>query len=203
VIERYYFIVRYLPKRADCSLLAGRCIKELHHIFSQTEESIAVSFPEWTVGSLGPSIGFVSSSVKYLEALRNRSYFIDMQGIGAFELTKVLTVPNEVGEVRFIRNQRVAKLFSGEFRRRYARGKKRAEARWEGFNPEHLSKDVEVAPFNKVAIQSSSSKQHFILHIQKEFAEAPEATGLCSYGFATACEKRGTVPDLSSCYTFI
>ncbi|WP_055731933.1 type I-F CRISPR-associated endoribonuclease Cas6/Csy4 [Agarivorans gilvus] len=125
MIERYYFIVRYLPKRADCSLLAGRCIKELHHIFSQTEESIAVSFPEWTVGSLGPSIGFVSSSVKYLEALRNRSYFIDMQEIGAFELTKVLTVPNEVGEVRFIRNQRVAKLFSGEFRRRYARGKKR------------------------------------------------------------------------------
>ncbi|MDR9827921.1 type I-F CRISPR-associated endoribonuclease Cas6/Csy4, partial [Vibrio sp. FNV 38] len=28
--KRYYFYIRYLPEQADCGLLAGRCISQMH-----------------------------------------------------------------------------------------------------------------------------------------------------------------------------
>lgn len=200
--NRYFFAIRYLSDDVDCGLLAGRCISILHG-FRQAHPGIqiGVAFPEWSDRDLGRSIAFVSTNKSLLERFRERSYFQVMQADNFFALSLVLEVPDTCQNVRFIRNQNLAKLFVGERRRRLARAKRRAKARGEAFQPHMPDETKVVGVFHSVFMQSASSGQSYILHIQKHRYERSEDSGYSSYGLASNDLYTGYVPDLGTIFS--
>ena len=198
--HRYFFAIRYLPDDVDCGLLAGRCISSLHG-FSRTHPDvhIGVAFPGWSDRSLGCFIAFVSTNKAHLERFRERSYFQVMQADQLFELSPVLDVPETCKNVRFIRNQNIAKLFVGARKRRLLRAKRRVEARGEVFNPQTPAETREVGIFHCVFMQSASNGQSYVLHIQKLQGE-PNGShcSYSSYGLASSESYTGQVPELGA-----
>jgi CRISPR-associated endonuclease Csy4 len=198
--KRYFFAIQYVPAKADCGLLAGRCISTLHgFLLNQEVTQIGVAFPSWSNKSIGRTIAFVSEHSSHLTQFRERAYFQTMQGDGLFELSPVLEVPDDCAEVRFIRNQNLAKLFVGERRRRLLRSKRRVAERGELFVPKVPAINQEIAPFHCALIQSVSNEQSYVLHIQKQLCDSKESTNTYShYGLASPNTYRGSVPELSS-----
>ncbi len=198
--KRYFFAIHYVPAKADCELLAGRCISTLHgYLLNHADAQIGVAFPCWSNKSIGRTIAFVSEHSSHLTQFRERTYFQTMQGDGLFELSPVLEVPDDCAEVRFIRNQNLAKLFVGERRRRLARSKRRAAERGELFVPKAPVVNQEIAPFHCALIQSASNPQNYVLHIQKQLCDSRDTTKTYShYGLASPNSYRGSVPELST-----
>lgn len=198
--KRYFFAIHYVPAKADCGLLAGRCISTLHgYLLNHADAQIGVAFPCWSNKSIGSTIAFVSEHSSHLTQFRERTYFQTMQGDGLFELSPALEVPDDCAEVRFIRNQNLAKLFVGERRRRLLRSKRRAAERGELFVPKAPAINQEIAPFHCALIQSASNAQSYVLHIQKQSCDSEDSTNTYSrYGLASPNSYRGSVPELSS-----
>ena len=198
--KRFFFAIHYIPAKADCGLLAGRCISTLHgYLLNHTVTQIGVAFPSWSDKSIGRTIAFVSEHSSHLTQFRERTYFQTMQGDGLFELSPVLEVPDDCAEVRFIRNQNLAKLFVGERKRRLARSKRRAAERGELFVPKAPVVNQEIAPFHCALIQSASNPQNYVLHIQKQLCDSRDTTKTYShYGLASPNSYRGSVPELST-----
>lgn len=197
--KSYFFAIRYLPADVDCGLLAGRCISTLHGFgYAHPVAQIGVAFPEWSDTGFGRSIAFVSTNKSILEQFRERSYFQLMQADNLFVLSSVLEVPDDCQNVKFIRNQSLAKLFVGERKRRLARAKRRAEARGEPFFPHVAIESREVGIFHSALMQSASNGQSYVLHIQKHQCERNEGCGYSSYGLASNKRYMGHVPDLKS-----
>jgi CRISPR-associated endonuclease Csy4 len=195
--QRYYSMIRFLPKEANLELLTGRCISVLHGYVSKHDiEGLGVSFPAWSDTSIGNAVAFVHSDTAILNELKKQSYFQDMQECSFFEISPVEIVPNDCREVRFKRNQAIAKLFVGEVRRRLKRLEKRAIARGEIFEPIRSSEVREVDLFHCIAISSKSTEQDFLLHVQKEPVTEQGEPEFNQYGFATNEQLRGTVPEL-------
>jgi CRISPR-associated endonuclease Csy4 len=195
-MARYYFMVSFLPKEANLVLLTGRCISIMHSfICKHNIQGMGVSLPAWSDTSIGNVIAFIHCDDAVLNTLKEQIYFKDMQGYGFFKLSKVSIVPDDCGEVRFKRNQSIAKIFVGESRRRLKRLKKRALARGEVFNPQKLS--ILKDHFHRIAM-SSSTQEEYILHIQKEKLYCKTEPIFSSYGFASNVKFNGTVPDLST-----
>ena len=198
--KRYFFAIHYVPAKADCGLLAGRCISTLHgYLLNHADAQIGVAFPCWSNKSIGRTIAFVSEHSSHLTQFHERAYFQTMQGDGLFELSPALEVPDDCAEVRFIRNQNLAKLFVGERRRRLARSKRRAAERGELFVPKNPAINKEIAPFHCALIQSASNPQNYVLHIQKQLCDSRDTTKTYShYGLASPNSYRGSVPELST-----
>ncbi|QBF82618.1 type I-F CRISPR-associated endoribonuclease Cas6/Csy4 [Shewanella maritima] len=197
-MPRYYFTIKLLPEKANLALLTGRCISILHgYICRHGITGIGVSFPAWSDESIGNIIAFVYSESDVLNRLRLQGYFKDMQECGFFEVSKVELVPEGCAEVRFKRNQGIAKMFVGEARRRLKRLEKRALARGEIFNPSKSVTPREFEVFHRVAMSSVGSKQDYLLHIQKHVVDKQMEPMFSSYGFATNERLNGTVPELS------
>ena len=198
--KRFFFAIHYIPAKADCGLLAGRCISTLHgYLLNHADAQIGVAFPCWSNKSIGRTIAFVSEHSSHLTQFRERTYFQTMQGDGLFELSPVLEVPDDCAEVRFIRNQNLAKLFVGERRRRLLRSKRRVAEREELFVPKAPAINQEIAPFHCALIQSASNAQSYVLHIQKQSCDSEDSTNTYSrYGLASPNSYRGSVPELSS-----
>ncbi|MBY6094674.1 type I-F CRISPR-associated endoribonuclease Cas6/Csy4 [Ferrimonas balearica] len=195
--QRYFFAIRYVPKHADAGLLAGRCISILHGFFCRHNiEGIGVSFPGWTESSLGNSIAFVSADATVLGQFRQQSYFEMMVSDQLFERTDVRSVPEGCREVRFKRNQSIAKCFSGERRRRLERARRRAETRGEAFRPSVDDEERQIEPFHSVLMHSKSSGQQYLLHVQKQIELESISQDYCRYGLATNQVHLGTVPEL-------
>lgn len=199
-MQRYYFSVHFLPKQANLALLTGRCISIMHgFILKHNIEGMGVTLPAWSDSSIGNVIAFVHVDKEILNIFKRQSYFVDMLDYGFFKLSQVLAVPDSCQEVRFIRNQAIAKIFTGENRRRLKRLQKRALARGENFNPEKLlTAPREVDIFHRVAMTSKSSQEDYILHIQKQNADSQAEPIFSNYGFSSNKKFNGTVPDLSS-----
>lgn len=192
-------MVHFVPEEANCALLIGRCISIMHgYISKHCIEGIGVTFPAWSDSTIGNVIAFTHSDSNMLNDLRLQSYFQDMQECGFFKLRQVSDVPNDCLEVKFRRNQQVAKMFAGENRRRLKRLKKRALARGEPFLPEKGSKARDLDMFHRIAISSTSSQQDYLLHIQRDFVDKQTEPEFSCYGFASNIKFNGTVPDLSS-----
>ncbi|MGO3442297.1 MAG: type I-F CRISPR-associated endoribonuclease Cas6/Csy4 [Pseudoalteromonas distincta] len=197
-MQRYYFIVQFLPKQANLALLTGRCISIMHgFILKHNIEGMGVTFPAWSDSSIGNVIAFVHKDMEILNSLKEQAYFVDMQDCGFFKISQILAVPESCKEIRFIRNQAVAKIFTGESRRRLKRLQKRALARGENFNPKKIEAPIEVDIFHRVAMTSKSSQEDYILHIQKQNADSQVEPDFSNYGFASNEKFKGTVPDLS------
>ncbi|KLV05255.1 type I-F CRISPR-associated endoribonuclease Cas6/Csy4 [Photobacterium ganghwense] len=204
--NRFYFLIRYMPEDVDEGLLAGRCISILHGVLSSDQNDIdggiGVVFPQWSCTSLGRSIAFVSDNQRHLEQLSQQHYFAVMKGDNLFDISHIQAVPSGLSEIRFKRNQGIAKCFAGEKRRRLARAKRRAEARGEVFNPKHGMSDREVSLFHKAVMTSKSTGQKYLLHIQRETVTGSSVSQYSQYGLATNIECMGTVPDLSPIIPF-
>lgn len=196
---RYYFTIQYIPAHADCGLLAGRSIHQMHQFMVNNPMSmnqIGVSFPNWEEGSIGNTIAFVASEKDMLIGLAFQPYFSLMVKEGLFESSSVCEVPADTLEVRFVRNQTIGKSFIGSKKRRIRRSLVRAELSGERQSLPAANEVREVDHFHRIPISSGSSGQDYILHIQKEFVNERSVPNFNSYGFATIQEKRGTVPSL-------
>ena len=195
---RYYFMIRYLPDDADYSLLAGRCISTLHGFkIGHKRDQIGITFPTWSASSIGNTIGFVSQSESVLHLLKNTSYFKNMQEYGFFETSELNIVPDTCEEVIFIQNRTIGKLFVGDIRRRLARAKRRAEARGEIYRPQPNMKRNEIEIFHSAFLQSKSTGQDFLLHLQRRRCNNNlYSSDYSGYGFATNQEHNGSVPEL-------
>ncbi|MBU1392173.1 MAG: type I-F CRISPR-associated endoribonuclease Cas6/Csy4 [Gammaproteobacteria bacterium] len=197
-MQRYYFMVRFLPQEANLALLMGRCISVMHGYICKHEiKGLGVTFPAWSDASIGNVIAFVHSDEIVLSELKQQSYFQDMKECGFFSLGNVDVVPNDCAEVMFKRNQAIAKIFVGEARRRLKRLEKRALARGETFNPIKNTQPREFSAFHRIAMSSGSNKQDYLLHIQKMVAKEQTEPLFSSYGFASNLQQNGTVPELS------
>lgn len=190
-------MVRFVPKEANSALLMGRCISIMHGYISRHNiKGIGVTLPAWSNGSIGNIIAFTHRDGDMLNELRQQSYFQDMQECGFFKLGQVDVVPENCIEVKFRRNQQIAKMFVGENRRRLKRLKKRALARGEPFSPvKHSSREFEV--FHRISMSSKSNQQDYILHIQRDTVDKKTEPKFSCYGFASNSKLNGTVPDLS------
>ncbi|MFG6159526.1 type I-F CRISPR-associated endoribonuclease Cas6/Csy4 [Halomonas sp. 1390] len=200
-MNRYFFSVRYLVPDADVGLLSGRSMTALHYfVINNHPFDIGVSFPCWSAQSLGDVMDFVCEDKTKLSLFRECGYLSMMKGEGLFDVGDVGMVDDEsIDEVRFVRNQGIKKIFPGEMRRRLKRAKKRALERGEAFQPEKLANQREVERFHSSFMESSSTGQSFMLHIQMEagatYMEKREAGKVfSSYGLATNQVSRGTVP---------
>jgi len=196
-MKRYYFMVRFLPEQANLALLTGRCISVMHGFICKRDiQGLGVSFPAWSDTSIGNMIAFVHTDIGVLNELRLQGYFQDMQECGFFSIGPVEAVPDNCGEVRFKRNQSIAKIFVGEARRRLKRLEKRALARGEIFNPNKSPEPREREAFHRIAMSSGRSQEDYILHVQKDTADKQLEPMFNSYGFATNQQLNGTVPNL-------
>ncbi len=196
---RYYFIVTFLPKNCDVSLLAGRCIGILHGFMSARGISnIGVCFPKWGENSIGDQIAFVTTDKKQLTNLSQQGYFEMMAHDKLFDLSKIFEVSTEQSEVMFIRNQSVAKAFIGEKKRRLKRAKKRAEARGEVYNPEYKFEEKHIEHFHSIPVSSKDNGQSFVLHIQRVEKANTIENQFNNYGFATNQTLQGSVPLLNN-----
>ena len=194
---RYYFYIKFLLPDSDPKLLAGRCVSILHGFMSSHQlKRIGVSFPQWSIQSLGQSIAFVSQNQKHLATLCEQPYFKSMENEGFIELSEVELIPAGLPEVSFVRNQGVAKLFVGEKRRRLKRSKRRVKERGDGFTPDSTTSTNEFRHFHRIKANSKSKHQSFILHIQKRQSAGVVCQEYNGYGFATNIERNGTVPEL-------
>ncbi|TEW46140.1 type I-F CRISPR-associated endoribonuclease Cas6/Csy4 [Psychromonas algicola] len=197
-MKRYYFMIHFLPKEANLALLTGRCISIMHgFILKRDIQGVGVTLPAWSDLSIGNVIAFVHSDKKVLQMLKEQSYFEDMQNCGFFELTSVTAVPDNCEEVYFKRNQAIAKIFTGESRRRLKRLEKRALSRGETFNPQKCVVSREFDVFHRIAISSNSNQNDYILHIQKQKGGTKVGSTFSNYGFSSNEKFDGSVPDLS------
>ena len=195
--QRYFFTISFIPKHADCGLLAGRCISTMHGFTSRNKVKggIAISFPKWSLESLGNGIAFISEEKELLIGLSFQPYLTVMKSEGLFEISDVTDVPDSLPEVRFVRNQTIGKSFLGSKKRRIKRSLVRAEISGADHIP--VAEESRVLDhFHRVPISSDSSGQDFILHVQKVAVENRDEPFFNSYGLATNQEKRGTVPDI-------
>lgn len=197
---RYFFYIKYLMPSANHAFLAGRCIACLHGLMSGskiTSSGIGVSFPSWATDSVGDSIAFVSKDINALSYLSSVRYFKNMVDEEFIEVSDIKMVPAISEEVRFIRNQHVAKSFPGEIKRRLIRSKKRAEKRGETFMPSSAVSDRFVDHCHVIPIDSRSSGQRFPLYVQLEaLGEESKCDSYNSYGLATQHTYPGSVPSL-------
>ncbi|MBR9923406.1 MAG: type I-F CRISPR-associated endoribonuclease Cas6/Csy4 [Gammaproteobacteria bacterium] len=196
---RYFFYIRYLIPSANHAFLAGRCIACLHGFISGpkiTSSGIGVSFPSWAKETVGDSIVFVSKDINALSYLSSVRYFKNMADEGFIEISDIKMVPATLEEVRFIRNQHVAKSFPGEIKRRLIRSKNRAEKRGETFMPGSVVSDRFVDHCHVIPIDSRSSGQRFPLYVQYEaLGEESQCDSYNSYGLATKQTHSGSVPN--------
>lgn len=197
---RYFFYIRYLMPSANHAFLAGRCVACLHGFISGpkiTNSGIGVSFPSWSVDTVGDSIAFVSKDINALSYLSSARYFKNMADEGFIDVSDIKMVPATLEEVRFIRNQHVAKSFPGEIKRRLIRSKNRAEKRGETFMPSSAVSDRFVDQCHVIPIDSRSSGQRFPLYVQLEaLGEESKCDSYNSYGLATQHTHSGSVPNL-------
>jgi len=199
-MKRYYFIVRFVPENADHELLSGRCLYVLHGFMSRHETRIiGVTFPEWSSGGTGRVIGFVSHNQNLLVEFAQHPYFQSMSDEGFLDILGVDFVPDGLPEIRFLRNQKIAKIFPGDKRRRLERLRRRAESRGDGFNPSKMSY-IDVCEYNRILMDSRSSGNRFYLHVQRQGCANDICCRYNSYGLANQEHAKGTVPDLSGLF---
>ncbi|GAL30328.1 CRISPR-associated protein [Vibrio variabilis] len=160
-----------------------------------TMNQIGASFPSWGVDSVGSSIAFVSEDKEFLIGLSFQPYFSVMVQEELFELSDVSVIPSGLAEVRFVRNQTIGKSFIGSKKRRMKRCMVRAVLVGEESFPV-ADEEREFGHFHRIPIASVSSKQGFVLHVQKERVDERNAVNFNTYGFATNQDRRGTVPDI-------
>jgi len=196
---RYYFYIKYLMPAANHAFLAGRCIACLHGFMGAPKITIAgigVTFPSWSTDTVGDSIAFVSKDINALSYLSSVRYFQNMASDRFVEVSEPELVPAEAEEVRFIRNQHVAKCFPGDIKRRLIRAKKRAEKRGETFIPGSVVLERLVDHCHVIPIDSRSSGQRFPLYVQREALNEGGYDSYNSYGLATKHTHTGSVPNL-------
>ncbi|MGK0270140.1 MAG: CRISPR-associated endonuclease Csy4 [Cocleimonas sp.] len=198
--NRSFFSIKFLPKDADQTLLAGRCIKVLHgFLLSRHITGIGVCFPHWNEKNIGNVIAFVNHDQRLLDELKQQEYFDVMENEGVFDISRVIMIKDDVPEVKFRRNNNILKNFSGDKKKRLNRAQKRAEERGEVFNPAlHQNTQVrEYEAFHSIPMSSKRTEQQFILHIQKDDMGVNVSNDFTAYGFATNEMNQGSVPDLS------
>ncbi|WP_087506969.1 type I-F CRISPR-associated endoribonuclease Cas6/Csy4 [Neiella marina] len=193
---RYGFVVEFIPESVDCNLLAGRCIKTLHGFLSTNKiaaNSIGVAFPLWRNLSVGKAIAFVGPTEKELVGLSYQPYLSMMKEEGLFNVSSVKELPKHLPEVRFVRNQAIAKTFVASKRRRMSRAIERNGCN--NYIPQ-ASEEREFDFFHRIPIESKCSQQEFVLHVQKQDALEVSVAGFNSYGLATNQRWQGSVPNI-------
>lgn len=203
-MARYFFIIEYLPKHADSTLLASRCLSVMHGFSfanSSLKGTIGTIFPSWSEESIGSAIGFVSNNEQTLIGLSFQPYFVAMKEAKIFSISEVQVVPEMVGEVKIVRNSKIEKSFLFSKQKRLARVIKRAEARGEAHIPVNRE-DREIEHYHSIEMFSDSTQTRMTLYLQRQSVEHHKTESFNGYGFATNEKYQGTVPNIFLPFNF-
>lgn len=196
-MAQYCFVIKYLPKEANVNVLAGKCLSILHGFVAKHNiQGLGVTFPDWSDSSIGSTIAFVHADSALLAQFLKQRYFTEMCDFGFFSVSEVNKVPEQCAQVRFLRNQHYSKMFAGSVRRRISRLKRRSAERGEEYVPRPHHYEAEYALMHSVPAKSMSTRQGFMLHIQKEVVENEVVHTFNGYGLSDRTRATGTVPDL-------
>lgn len=182
--QRYYFLIRYTNANADYGLVAGRCISQMHLFMVNNRQAmnrIGVIFPDWNESTVGQTIAFVAEDKEMMIGLSFQPYFSLMVKEGLFELSSICEVPENLGEVRFVRNQTINKSFLGSKKRRIKRSMVRAELSGAEQRLPVTNEDRVIDSFHRIPISSGSSGEDYMLFVQKEFVSERVAANFNSY----------------------
>ncbi len=196
-MKRFYFIISFLGDDINESFLVGRCLKILHGFYYRQEiKDIGVSFPEWSNGSIGKRIAFVSSNASSLKFLATQKYFIEMVQLDYFAMSEIgWCLLDSSNSAIFSRNQKGDSYTASGQRRNLSRLIKRAEKRGEIYKPKTNACGASIIPFcHKIPISSNENKNDYTINIEKKgFSEANENT-FNSYGLSSNTKSINPVP---------
>ncbi|MBA6416885.1 type I-F CRISPR-associated endoribonuclease Cas6/Csy4 [Colwellia sp. 6M3] len=197
MMKRFYFIISFLGDDINEALLVGRCLKILHGFYHrQNIVDVGVSFPDWSNTSIGKRIAFVSINESSLKFLKAQKYFVEMEEMNYFLISKVnecILEPQH--SAIFSRNQKIDELTIAAQKRKLCRLIKRAEKRGEVYQPKREEPFEAIIPFcHKIPASSHGNQNDFELNIEKKvFSEANTST-FNSYGLSTNLKIMNPVP---------
>ncbi|WP_067515289.1 type I-F CRISPR-associated endoribonuclease Cas6/Csy4 [Endozoicomonas ascidiicola] len=196
---RFSFGIRF-KARSNNELMVGRCLKVLHgYQYSQGINSIGVTFPEYCNTTIGDVIGFVAADRHCLQQLMVHPYFQQMQKLKKFFFHEIITVPDNLPEVRYCKDQKSDKYCAGGRQRRIRRGQRIAEKKGYAYQPRYDPSNNErtIQLFHKIPMTSSENPaQVFYYRVQRHETNNISCGGYTSYGLANQQEAKGTVPEL-------
>lgn len=109
-MDRYVFLVNFSLRSSDVFFLAARCHHVLHGFQRHHNiRSIGVTYPHWTVISVGDCIAFISHDQEKLRLFSCQPLFVQMARINKFECSSILLLDQYGQEGRFTRTQRPGK----------------------------------------------------------------------------------------------
>ena len=198
-MQRFYFVITFLPLPRDDNFLVSQCIRTLHGFsYKYKLNSLGVNFPKWSDTEIGSQIAFVCDDAKILERFRNSYYFKQMNAHQIFAISDVHIVKEcSQPECRFIRTRKLEKYSVNGSKRAVKRLESRALTRGEiQYQPKSVSATKVFAPHcHQIPLDSKSTKQpSFYLHIYREICDEITLTGYSRYGLATKGEYQGSVP---------
>ena len=187
-------------KRTNNELLVGKCLKILHGFqCKHCINSIGVSFPDICSETIGSSIAFVSLDQSIIQHLMVQHYFQQMQKLKKFIIHDIIAVPENVPEVRFLRERKQDKQCAGGRQRRIRRGQRIAEKRgydYQLLNTQGNSTHSIQHSHNIPMTSSHDATQVYYFRIQRYPTEERECNRYTSYGLGNRAEERGTVPEV-------
>ena len=100
--QSFYSVIRYLDVDANHAVLAGRCIKILHGFLTANGyRNIGVTFPKWSIDTVGNCIAFVSQNEGSLEELVSQSPFKIMIEHDIIHTSEIFPVSESSVKIRF------------------------------------------------------------------------------------------------------
>ena len=198
-MKRFAFGIRF-KTGSNNELMVGRCLKVLHgYHYKQSVNNIGVTFPRHCNRTIGDVIGFVSVELLCLQQLMTHHYFQQMQRLKKFTFNEIITVPDNVLEVRYGKDQKSDKYCEGGRQRRIRRGQRIAAKQGYVYQPRQdpSSRERNIQLFHKIPMTSSENPSKvFYYRLQRHEANKIICDGYTSYGLANQEDAIGTVPEL-------
>ncbi|MGI2026226.1 type I-F CRISPR-associated endoribonuclease Cas6/Csy4 [Endozoicomonas acroporae] len=197
-MKRFAFGIRF-KTGSNNELMVGRCLKVLHgYQCLHNINSIGVTFPGFSDKTIGEMIGFVSADRLCLRQLMTQDYFQEMVNLKKFFIHEIMVVPDNVSEVRYMRDQKRDKQCVGGRQRQIRRGQRIAKKAGYDYQPrqDKAGSEHQINFFHNIPITSSrDAGKVFYFRIQKYAVDDKVYGKYSSYGLGNQGDGRGTVPD--------
>ncbi|MFA0256016.1 type I-F CRISPR-associated endoribonuclease Cas6/Csy4 [Vibrio breoganii] len=194
----YFKTVTFLPAQCNNESLAAKCLRVLHGFNYEYEtRNVGVSFPLWCDDTVGSKLSFVSKNRVELDLLLKQQYFIQMQELGYFNISKTTLVPEGCKYVSFKRCQSIDKLTPAGQARIARRSIKRAKERGEALDVNSLiqKEHVVMKHYHSLEEYSKSKKSNFRLNIRMSYEQDAKGDFIfSSYGLANTEGSFQSVP---------
>ncbi len=194
----YYKTITFIPERCNNEILVAKCLRVLHGFNYQYEtRNIGVSLLLWREETVGEKISFISKSRIELDLLLKQHYFIQMEKLQYFHISKTDLVPEDCKYVSFRRCQAIDKATPAGQTKKIRRLEKRALSRGESFVPSFFiqNEHVVLPHYHSLEEFSKKTNSNFRLNIRMISERQPEGGSIfSSYGLSNSENSLQPVP---------